>query len=143
LIFFALAVISAINCDPTTFASAPYCTTMDVDAYLSRFEPVRAFLGPKLMELGYATDQQETRYVEHGSTTETTKDVDLGAFRRFFMAEYAVAPIVLLDEVNHLVILGNFSSQKAGLQYAEKNDLTVQKDFGNGVFLLQRKAAKS
>ena len=53
----------------------------------------------------------------------------------YYLAQYALAPLVLEHSVNHPLIVGNFPSSAAQLPA----NLEVLRDFGNGVLLLATK----
>lgn len=62
-----------------------------------------------------------------------------GALARgdYYLAEYALAPLVVDDSVNHRLVVGNFPSSaapRAGIEH-----LHLVKDFGDGVLLFTHK----
>ena len=57
----------------------------------------------------------------------------------YYLAEYALAPLVVDDSTNHRIVIGNFPSL-GSVPFAAKN-LQLVKDFGNGVLLLTNKDA--
>ena len=63
-----------------------------------------------------------------------------GALARgdYYLAEYALAPLVVDDSPNHLLVVANFPNSTLS---ASKN-LQLVKDFGNGVALFVNKDAK-
>jgi len=63
-----------------------------------------------------------------------------GALTRgdYYLAEYALAPLVVDDSINHSVILGNFPDAPL----SAPSTLQLVKDFGNGVALFTKKDAR-
>jgi hypothetical protein len=56
----------------------------------------------------------------------------------YYLAQYALAPLVLDHSVNHPLIVGNFPSSAPQLPA----NLEVLRDFGNGVLLLATRDAQ-
>ncbi len=59
----------------------------------------------------------------------------------YYLAQYALAPLVVDHSPDHQLVVGNFSAQQLpqGLPYAH---LQLLKDFGNGVLLFANRDAK-
>jgi hypothetical protein len=66
---------------------------------------------------------------------------DPGALARgdYYLAEYALAPLVVDDSTNHRLVVGNFPSSAAARSGPE--NLELVKDFGDGVLLFTNKDA--
>jgi hypothetical protein len=62
-----------------------------------------------------------------------------GALSRgdYYLAEYALAPLVVDDSVNHPLVLANFPDQR----FAVPSGLRLVKDFGHGVALFSNEDA--
>jgi len=56
-----------------------------------------------------------------------------GQLHDYYLAQYALAPIVVDDSTNHLFVVGNFRSEPRQTSAA---NLQLVKDFGDGVLLL-------
>lgn len=64
--------------------------------------------------------------------------------RAYFMAQYAMAPVVLTRELRgRRLILGNFLSGRVDTDRLQREGLTLARDFGNGVVLLTRAVRKT
>ena len=57
----------------------------------------------------------------------------------YYLAEYALSPLVVDDSTNHRLVIGNFPS--SGSVPSSVKNLQLVKDFGNGVLLLANKDA--
>jgi hypothetical protein len=62
------------------------------------------------------------------------------AVGHYYLAQYALAPLVLDDSPNHSLVIGNFPPYLPARAPSEKRELI--KDFGDGVFLFANKDAK-
>jgi hypothetical protein len=62
----------------------------------------------------------------------TTED-----FRRFLLTEYALAPLVLINDTVPELIVGNFTPDSAPSAPPEP-DLQLVRDFGDGVWMLHK-----
>jgi hypothetical protein len=97
-----------------------------VERYEERFLAVRRDL-PSGATLGYVSDSPV-----------------VDEARAYFMAQYAMAPVVLTRELRgQRLILGNFLSGRVDADLLRREGLTVARDFGNGVVLLIRPGAKT
>ncbi len=65
-------------------------------------------------------------------------DVGDSAPAAFLTAQFVLAPTVLADGVSRQWIVGNFSSPRNYAEYAKAHQLTLVKDFSNGVVLFRR-----
>jgi hypothetical protein len=82
---------------------------------------LRAVL-PKSGVVGYMSDAR-------GSMEST---------RSYYLAQYALAPVVVAQDANHELVVGNCASALAVARLAAASGLTVVEDFNNGVALLRR-----
>jgi hypothetical protein len=92
----------------------------DIASYIKRFDRVKKYLG----------DRQVVGYIYRGDFN----------VMNYYLAQYALAPIVLVNNPNLPLVIGNFGRRthrfiKKSIQPKYK----VVKNFGNGVFLLRRK----
>ncbi len=58
----------------------------------------------------------------------------------YYLAQYALAPLVLDRSDNHALVIGNFSASSSS--QASSHDLHLQRDFGNGLLLFASEGAK-
>ena len=72
--------------------------------------------------------------LRHGTGPEgfTTED-----FRRFLLTEYALAPLVLINDTVPELIVGNFTPDSVP-SAPPAPDLQLVRDFGDGVWLLRK-----
>jgi hypothetical protein len=56
----------------------------------------------------------------------------------FSMTQYVLAPILLVRGTKRDFIIGNFQNAKPNIKAFEKENLSVCKNFGNGVILFER-----
>jgi hypothetical protein len=61
------------------------------------------------------------------------------ALADYYLAQYALAPLVVDHSSNHALVIGNFPASSA--MKAPSEDLQLVKDFGGGVLLFARKDA--
>ena len=85
-----------------------------------RFEPLRKFL-PARATLGFVSDARDP--------------VELSV--RLMLAEFALTPLLLVSGPDQPMIVGDFSEAAAAAVARELN-LTLVRDFGNGVALFAR-----
>lgn len=90
----------------------------DFGEYGNRFKGVKENI-PKGEIVGYVDDKKD------GGDSKT---------------QYFLAPVIFEKSMDRPLILGNFQDSVTGREFAVENKLTIEKDFGNGVFLLRRRA---
>ena len=56
----------------------------------------------------------------------------------YTMAQYVLAPIILVRGIKRNFIIGNFNSAKPDIKAYQKENLSLIRDFGNGVILFER-----
>jgi hypothetical protein len=56
----------------------------------------------------------------------------------YSMTQYVLAPITLVRGIKRNFIVGNFHSAKPNIKAYEKENLSLYRDFGNGVILFER-----
>jgi hypothetical protein len=57
----------------------------------------------------------------------------------YYQTQYELSPIIIDRTANREIVIGNFRDANVVQQILMENDLTVQKDLGNGVLLLARR----
>jgi hypothetical protein len=65
-------------------------------------------------------------------------DVGDSAPAAFLTTQYVLAPTVLADGTSQQWIVGNFSSPRDYAEYAKEHQLSLVKDFSNGVVLFRK-----
>lgn len=98
-------------------------TNNDISTYEQRFSKIGLMLNPKV-RIGYIT--------ENGSKFDLTQPTLL---KEFYLAQYALAPVLIESSTKPDILLANLHTTKSTFS----NNLTVLKDFGNGVVLLRYK----
>ena len=101
-----------------------FVNTNEVSRYASRFLEVKKFL-PSLQRVGYIADKR-------GNLSVTDRA------RRMTLTQYILAPYVSYSGANCRFFLSDFHSPIDLQQYAVKNNLTLIKDFGDGVALFEK-----
>ena len=87
-----------------------------------RFRGIRALL-PQRAIVGYLSD--------------TNNSEETG--RAYFLTQYYLAPVVVAADTAHELVIANCRSRSAIAALAAANDLTVERDFSNGVALLHKR----
>lgn len=86
-----------------------------------RFAALKTAL-PQRGIIGYVGDSGEFAVVDH------------------YLAQYALAPVVVEHSSNHSLVVGNYRSLEPGTSLPA--NFQIVKDFGNGVFLFSNKDAR-
>lgn len=76
----------------------------------------------------------------HGTVGYVTDDNTGGyaAQERYLVVRYVLAPILVEDNPHHAFVVGNITRPATDLQqFLHKNNLTLRKSLGDGVFLLE------
>ena len=94
-----------------------------IDQYLTRFSGIRAAL-PTRGVVGYIAEAKG-REILHGGDY----------YRKFHLAQYALAPLIMVDSPDRDLVIGNFS---IGTRMSPLPGLTLVRDYGNGVMLFRR-----
>jgi len=122
-----LAIVSMIIC--TLFLNLSMLLGMlafpeqlrkDISEYEKKYEKLREVL-PVNGVVGYISDDQ--------------KDENAG---RYYIAQYALAPIIVTRSLDHKIIIGNFRTSSPKSEICEKYGLVTVKDFGNGLIIFSR-----
>ncbi len=93
-----------------------------ITLYEKKFMPLKAMLQNHLV-VGYVSDYDDN------------SDEDGTAFS---MTQYVLSPILLVRGTKREFIVGNFHRAKPNIKGFEKENLSMLKDFGNGVILFER-----
>jgi hypothetical protein len=97
-----------------------------IAAYESRFDELRDAL-PARGIVGYATDVPPEKIFTNPKAT---------AF--FYVAQYALAPLIVANDPERELVIGNFHRPPA-LPPGAAEIWSVSKDFGDGLYLLRRR----
>jgi hypothetical protein len=109
----------------TTGRSAPD----EISTYERRFQGVRAAL-PARGVVGYLG-----RTDPAGRTPAERDASSLLDFKRYLLAQYALAPVVLIESTEPDLVVGNFDPGRAPSTPA---GFRIERDFGNGLVLFRR-----
>jgi hypothetical protein len=101
----------------------------EISAYERRFESLRAAL-PARGVVGYLGHPDPT-----GPTPEMANAAALLHFRRYLLAHYALAPLLLIESTTPEFVVGNFD---AGAVPPAPSGFQVVRDFGAGLVLYRR-----
>ena len=93
-----------------------------ITIYEERFIELKEFLHNHLV-VGYVSDYDDN------------SDEDGIAYS---MTQYVLAPTILVRGKKRNFIVGNFHSAKPNIKAYEKENLSLYRDFGNGVILFER-----
>ena len=111
-------------------AARPAASAQDeISAYESRFRQLRSAL-PARGVVGYLGHPEPT-----GATPRDSNAAALLHFRRYLLAQYSLAPVLLIESTDHELIVGNFYPES--LPPAPPGFRLVR-DFGDGVVLFRR-----
>jgi hypothetical protein len=101
----------------------------EISIYERRFDGLRAAL-PARGVVGYLgrTDPAGRTHAERDASS-------LLAFKRYLLAQYALAPVVLIESTEPDLVVGNFDQGRAPSTPA---GFRIERDFGNGLVLFRR-----
>jgi hypothetical protein len=94
-----------------------------IDQYLARFSGIKAAL-PARGVVGYLAEPRGKEMLHGGDY-----------YRKFHLAQYALAPLIMVDSPDRDLVIGNFS---IGTRAPELPGMTLVRDYGNGVMLLRQ-----
>ena len=89
--------------------------------FQARFEEMRKALPPHGV-VGYITD---------AAPDEATRSLE------YFLTQYALAPVVVVDDPNQALVVSNFHTARAANDLLSEKHLVLVRDFSNGVLLLR------
>ena len=92
-----------------------------ITIYENRFAELKAVLQNQLI-VGYVSDYDDS------------SDENGIAFR---MTQYVLSPILLVRGTKRDFIVGNFQRAKPNIKALEKENLSMYKDFGDGIILFE------
>jgi hypothetical protein len=101
----------------------------EISTYERRFQEIRAALPPRGV-VGYLG-----RTDPAGRTPAEREASSLLDFKRYLLAQYALAPVVLIESTAPDFVVGNFDRGKAPSTPA---GFRIERDFGNGLVLFRR-----
>ena len=111
-------------------ATAPGRAASDeISSYERRFVKLRAAL-PARGVVGYIGDPDP-----EGGTPDQREANSLLHFKRYLLAQYALAPLVLIESTEPEVVVGNF---EPGSRPSLPTGFQIERDFGNGLVLVRR-----
>ncbi len=99
----------------------------EITLYLMRFEALRRVL-PAHGTVGYETDSEDLQ--------RDRRDV-----RRFYLAQYALAPVILVAGLDQDLVIGNYQDPGSNCRICRSTSFVLVADLGNGLMLF-RKAAR-
>jgi len=94
--------------------------------YAERLAGVKATLSPT-STVGYLSDREPRDAV-----------TDPYGVALYYITQYTLAPVVVSLSLEPPLVIGNFEQPAAAAEAAGAHQLTVVKNFGNGVFLFRR-----
>jgi hypothetical protein len=101
----------------------------EISAYERRFQAARSMI-PARGTVGYLGSPEPT-----GATPSEANAAALLHFRRYLLAQYALAPVLLVENTDPEFVIGNF---EVGVLPTAPGGFRVARDFGNGVVLFRR-----
>jgi hypothetical protein len=101
----------------------------EISTYERRFAELRTML-PARGVVGYLGHPEPA-----GATPREANAAALLHFRRYLLAQYSLAPVLLIESTEPELVVGNFDSAAA---YPTPAGLRVVRDFGDGVVLFRR-----
>lgn len=104
-------------------------TPDEISIYEQRFQPVRAAL-PARGVVGYVGRTDTARHTPAEREASSLLD-----FKRYLLAQYALAPVVLIESTEPELVVGNFGSWRAP---STPPGFRIERDFGNGLVLFRR-----
>jgi hypothetical protein len=101
----------------------------DISQYERRFEGLRSAL-PRRGTIGYVGSPEPTPW-----TPGVENPTALQHFRRYLLAQYTLAPLLLVKRTDPDLVIGNF---EPGQVPPPPEGFVLDKDFGNGIVLFRR-----
>lgn len=127
LVAWALFGSAAYLCIQFVRYTATPPTAESISAYEARFEALRPYLASQSV-VGYVS-ADEIHWPAWGNRP---------AMRRYFLTQYALAPVIVSYDAQAEWYVANFESQAALATWLSTSDMRVVKYAGNGVALLER-----
>lgn len=101
----------------------------EISTYEHRFAELRKALPPHGV-VGYLGHPEPT-----GINPREANAAALLHFRRYLLAQYTLAPLLLIESTKPEFVVGNFDS---GVGIPERTGLRLVRDYGGGLVLLRR-----
>lgn len=125
----ALIIVFALVSDAQSLVKAlvDYVETRRptaIEVYLTRFVEIRTAL-PARGVVGYLAEPKGKEILHGGDY-----------YRKFHLAQYALAPVIIVDSPDRPLVIGNFAS---GTPPPAAPGLSLVRDYGNGVMLFKRR----
>ena len=111
-----LVCAGLISCIRYTFEVSRHDASGDLERYENHLRLVKASL-PNNATVGYVSDMKGEA--------------------EFYLAEYALTPVILVRTAHRPFVIGNFTNMDAAHQTAEASNLKLMKDFGQGLMLFR------
>lgn len=100
----------------------------EVTLYEKRFEGLGKVLPPHAV-VGYVSEIQTWSVL-----------VDANAVKQYYLTQYALAPVIVVNNPNLELVVANFSNPNSVSELPMTRGFVVLEDFGDGVALLKREA---
>jgi len=97
-----------------------------ISQYERRFEGLKKIL-PTHGVVGYLSHRQAQDIRFDAGTAE------------FYLTQYALAPLIVIHSPERDLVIGNFGASRVDPAIFKDRDLTLIRDFGNGVMLFRHK----
>jgi hypothetical protein len=107
---------------PDLFRNPQRLKAQRVNAYENRFDALRKILPPRGV-VGYFSN---------------CTDYDGNYTARWYVAQYALAPVIVAHSSGHQLVVGNFCTVPPDFAAITGSGLNLIKDFGNGVMLFSK-----
>jgi hypothetical protein len=111
------------------FQRPPQMAQDEISTYERRFAELRKALPPHGV-VGYLGHPEPT-----GINPREANAAALLHFRRYLLAQYTLAPLVLIESTEPEFVVGNFDP---GFEIPERTGLRLARDYGDGLVLLRR-----
>jgi hypothetical protein len=98
----------------------------EITLYLKRFEALRKAL-PTHATVGYETDSADLLQ-------------DRAEVKRFYLAQYALAPVIVAADVDHDLVIGNYRDPSSNCRICRSTNFVLLSDFGDGLMLFRKSA---
>jgi hypothetical protein len=99
----------------------------EISSYEKRFSRLKDIIPPGAVA-GYVADMPNKDVVS-----------DARALARYFVAQYALAPVIVENTIDRSIVIGDFYGDPSVLNKDAISELMPLMDFGDGVFLFARK----
>jgi hypothetical protein len=125
LVLLALRMIQT-RIPPLSALKPPPAGSDAISRAEQRFTGIRQAL-PEYGRVGYATDLPPDQVLTDGD-----------ASGQYYLAEYSLAPLQVVNSRDEKIVVGDFREPKGLQAVLDQTDLRIVRDFGRGLFLLER-----